>query len=357
MDDQWQTDRSKRAGVSSLPFAFNIVFWKVDDDDDDDGAVMMTQTHLREEQEALLVNSVVMAKATTGLQSSALLTDLSKQACDLSLYKDATDRYMCFFLLLLLWHCVCLCIHVSLRKSMKPEAYICRVFGAWNRLWCCLASRRQNRCCSSLCRCPSGRLQKTKCPPRVQTVRSLSIYPFHYELWFDPLSCCLSCSFIRYKPPQPQQDSKGGHTVQQGSHEANKHDQIKARFFIPGIRREFFTTLLLFLLKYEWLCLSCVQIIYLCVSRPFVAPSGLKYSEGLSVCHVCFVSTVFFVAVWRCCFELSKLHSDDFCGSWSQCCRKSTTEYFAQFGTISNLHFVKLLQIICPVCIWNLKAH
>ena len=84
-----------------LPFAVNIVFWKVDgdddDDDDDDGAVIMTQTHLREEQEALLVNSVLMAKATTGLQSNALLTDLSKQACDLSLYKDATDRYMCFF--------------------------------------------------------------------------------------------------------------------------------------------------------------------------------------------------------------------------------------------------------------------
>ena len=199
-----------------------------------------------------------------------------------------------FFLLLLLWHCVCLCIHVSLRKNMKPEAYICSLFGAWNRLWCCLASGRQNRCCSSLCRCPSGRLKKTKCLPRVQTVRSLSVYPFHYELWFDPLSWCLSCSFIRYKPPQPQQDSKGSHTVQQGSHEANKHDQIKARFFIPGIRREFFTTLLLFLLKYEWLCLPCAQIIYLCVSRPFVAPSGLKYSEGLSVCHVCYMSPVLF---------------------------------------------------------------
>ena len=53
-------------------FAVNIVFQKVDDDDDDDddddGVVMMMQTHLREEQEALLVNSVLKAKATTGLQ-------------------------------------------------------------------------------------------------------------------------------------------------------------------------------------------------------------------------------------------------------------------------------------------------
>ena len=57
--------------MSSLLFAVNIVFQKVDDDDDDDdddGVVMMMQTHLREEQEALLVNSVLKAKATTGLQ-------------------------------------------------------------------------------------------------------------------------------------------------------------------------------------------------------------------------------------------------------------------------------------------------
>lgn len=47
----------------------------------------------QEEQEALLVNSVLMVKATTVLQSNVLLTDLSKQACDHSVSKDATDLY------------------------------------------------------------------------------------------------------------------------------------------------------------------------------------------------------------------------------------------------------------------------
>ena len=97
MDYQWQTDRSKRAGVSSLLFAVNIVFQKVDDDDDDDdddGVVMMMQTHLREEQEALLVNSVLKAKATTGLQVErsadwSVKTSLwsrPSQRCNRSLY-------------------------------------------------------------------------------------------------------------------------------------------------------------------------------------------------------------------------------------------------------------------------------
>lgn len=145
----------------------------------------------------------------------------------------------------------------------------------------------------------------------------------------------MCCSFIHYKPPQPPQNSKAGRTVQQGSHEAIKHGQIKARLFIPGIQQEFFfffITLQSFLLKYEWLCLSSVQIIYLCVSRPLVELSDLKYSEGLSVCHVCFVSTAFlsrsdvhllahYFGLFYC-FELLQLHS-----------RHTETSICVQLGT------------------------
>lgn len=74
-----------------------------------------------------------------------------------------------------------------------------------------------------------------------------------------------------------------------------------------------------FLLKYEW-CLSSVPLIYLCVSRPLVGPSGLKYSDGLSICHVCFVSSVFLLLFdvhllahyfgLLYCIEIVQLHSD-----------------------------------------------
>lgn len=94
----------------------------------------------------------------------------------------------------------------------------------------------------------------------------------------------------------------------------------------------FFITLQSFLLKYEWLCLSSVQIIYLCVSRPLVELSDLKYSEGLSVCHVCFVSTAFlsrsdvhllahYFGLFYC-FELLQLHS-----------RHTETSICVQLGT------------------------
>lgn len=200
--------------------------------------VLMTWINLwkQEEQEALLVNSVLMVKATTGLQSKVLLTDLSKQAGDLSVSKDATELSMHFFIPLL--HCVWLCMHMSLHKNtMKPEPHACSLFGPHDRLWCCLESRRQNRCCSPLCRSLMGLLKKTKPPPKVVSLSN--IHRFHYELWFDPFSCCLCCSFIQYKPPQPPQASKVSHTVQQGSHEAIQHNQIKDRLSIPGIKREF----------------------------------------------------------------------------------------------------------------------
>ncbi len=167
----------------------------------------------RKEQEALLVNYILMVKATTGLQSNVLLTDLSKQACDLSVSRDATDLHMHFCSPLL--HCVCLCMHCA--RAVKPEPYACSLFGPHDRLWCCLESRRQNQRCSPLCRSLRGRLKKTKPPPKVQSVRSLNnIHLFHYELWFSPFSCCLCCSFIQYKPPRPPQDSKASHTYSTG---------------------------------------------------------------------------------------------------------------------------------------------
>lgn len=80
-----------------------------------------------------------------------------------------------------------------------------------------------------------GQLKKTK-PPRK---RSLSlIHPFHYELiWSIPL-LFVCCTFKQNKPPEPPQDSKVSHTVQQGNHEAVKNNQIKARCSVLGIMRE-----------------------------------------------------------------------------------------------------------------------
>lgn len=83
---------------------------------------------------------------------------------------------------------------------------------------------------------PWGQLKKTKPPPKC----SLSInHPFYYELIRSIRLLFVCCTFKQCKPPEPPQDSKVSHTLQQGNHEAIKNNQINARYSIPGIRREF----------------------------------------------------------------------------------------------------------------------
>lgn len=108
----------------------------------------------------------------------------------------------------------------------------------------------------------------------------------------------------------------------------------------------FFIILLSFLLKYKWLCLSRVPLIYLCVSRPLVGPSGLKYAEGLSACHVCFVSAIFlslfdvhllahYFGLFYCLFSFAQTHRDWLL--WQPVLHDSI---FSHFFTFSNLYYV-----------------
>lgn len=134
----------------------------------------------------------------------------------ISLFPTMQQIFICISVFLCCIVCVCACTcHCT--RAVKPKPYVCSLFGPRDRLWCCLESRRQNQRCSPLCRSLRGRMKKTKPPPKVQSVRSLStIHPFHYELWFGLFSCCLCCYFIQYKPPRPPQDSKACHTYSTG---------------------------------------------------------------------------------------------------------------------------------------------
>ena len=216
MDNQWQTETSEGDMVSSCSLFLTLCmedwwwwcwwwwwwwwwWWREQ------------ICGSRKEQEDLFVNSVLMVKATTELQSNVLLTDLSKQACDLSLSKDTIQQIsICISLFLLCT--VCFSMQVLLHKStMKPEPYVCSLFAPHDCLWYCLESRGKKICVvSSLW----GQLKETKPSQKVQPVRFLSIIrPFHYELWFDPFSCCLCCFVIQYRPPQPPQGDKASHTA------------------------------------------------------------------------------------------------------------------------------------------------
>lgn len=58
---------------------------------------------------------------------------------------------------------------------------------------------------------------------------------------FDSICSAVVCAALLYmlKSPQPPQDSKVSHTDQQERHETIKHDHIKARHPILGIKFEF----------------------------------------------------------------------------------------------------------------------
>lgn len=141
---------------------------------------------------------------------------------------NKTDIYMHFYISVL--RCVCLCVQMLFHKgTMKPEPYCSTqsslVLFSWrdsdvSPLW--------------------GQLKKTKPAPKVQPVWSLSaMHLFHYELIRSVQLLFVCCTFKQYKPPESPQDSKVSHTVQQGKHEAIKNNQIKARYSILGIKREF----------------------------------------------------------------------------------------------------------------------
>lgn len=227
-----------------------------------------------------------MVKPTTGLEFNAVLTDLSEQACDLCLSRDAVQQMpkcVSAFLCCIVCVCTCHCIRAPWNPNRTSAASLL------HSMVLCLEPSRQDLCCSFSLGTGWRRQSLQKCS---QFCSPSAIHPLHYELWFDPFSPCLWCSFIQHKPPQPPQDGKASLTVQQGSHEAIKHDQIKARHSTLGTEQELLYYVPAVLLKYEWWCLSRVPLIDLRVCRPLVRPSSLKYSLGLSNCHVCFVSTV-----------------------------------------------------------------
>lgn len=254
--------------------------------------------------------------------------------------------YVSLFLCCIVSVCACHCIRAPWNLNHTSAVCLLRV----DRLWCCLESRRQNPCCSPL----SGDNWRRQSIPQKYSQFALSkIRPFHYELWFDPFSCCLCCSFIQFKPPQPQQGSKAGHTLQQGSHEAVKHDQIKARLPILGIKREFLyyfngvsaeIRMVVFILcsvnlspcfesfgRAQWpqifrriVSPPCL----LCVNCPFVTVWRSSFRTLLwSV-----------LLLWTCSASLRQT-ATDFCSSWSRCCRK--------FMLLSQTFILLLLQIIC----------
>lgn len=79
---------------------------------------------------------------------------------------------------------------------------------------------------------------------------------------------------------------------------------------------EYFIFLMLFLLRYKWLCLSRIQLIYLGVSRPLVGPVASYIQRDcqfvmLALCQLSFCRclTLIFYHTILVCFELIQLHS------------------------------------------------
>lgn len=204
----------------------------------------------------------------------------------ISLSKDRITCLYIRYLYAFAFVCSCTSCHKS---AMKPDPSFCCLWSTQSSL---VLFSGGDSVVSSLW----GRLRKTKPPPKVQPVRSLStIHPFHY---FTLISCVqllfVCCSFIQHKPPEPPQDSKVGPTVRQGNHEDIKNNQIKARHSLLEIKWEFLYYFTVSDSAEVWMVVFISSFGNLSLRlETFGRAQWPQIFRGAVSLPVCFVSTVF----------------------------------------------------------------